>query len=60
MIHGQSDKTGSGLVNSPVHPRVLLAMIYRAFGIASDILVYNHLNQSRELVKGQAVTKLFA
>lgn len=58
-IHGQSDKTGSSPVNDPVHPGELLATIYHTFGIAPDTMVYNHLNQPRELVKGEAVTSLF-
>ena len=37
----------------------LLATMYHAFGIAPETIVYNHLNQPRELVKAKAVTKLF-
>ncbi len=59
-IHGQSDKTGSGPLKDPVHPGQLLAMIYHAFGIKPDTIVYNHLNQPRELVKAHPVTKVFA
>jgi hypothetical protein len=59
-VHGKSDKTASAPVEDPVHPGELLATIYHAFGIAPDTLVYNHLNQPRELVQAQAVTKLFA
>jgi uncharacterized protein (DUF1501 family) len=59
-IHGESDKTGSAPVSEPVHPRELLATIYHAFGIDPSMLMYNHLNQPRELVKGFPVTKLFA
>ena len=59
LVHGQSDKTGSGPRRDPVHPCDLLATIYHAFGISADTLVYNHLNQPRELVKGAPVTKLF-
>ena len=29
------------------------------FGIDPETIVYNHLNQPRELVKAKAVTKLF-
>ncbi len=58
-IHGESDKTGSGPVSDPVHPTELLATIYHAFGIDPATLMYNHLNQPRELVKGFPVTKLF-
>ena len=59
-IHGESDKTGSAPVSDPVHPRELLASIYHSFGIDPGMLMYNHLNQPRELVKGQPVTSLFA
>jgi hypothetical protein len=43
-----------------VHPGELLASIYHAFGIAPDTIVYNHLNQPRELVQAHPVPKLFA
>ena len=59
-VHGQSDKTGSTPVENPVHPGELLATIYHAFGIDPETIVYNHLNQPRELVKAKAVTDLFA
>jgi uncharacterized protein (DUF1501 family) len=58
-LHGKSDKTASSPVEDPVHPNQLLATIYHSFGIAPDTIVYNHLNQPRELVKGEAVTSLF-
>jgi hypothetical protein len=59
-IHGKSDKTGSAPVENPVHPGELLATIYHAFSIDPATIVYNHLNQPRELVKADAVSKLFA
>jgi len=59
-VHGESDKTGSGPLSDPVHPRELLATIYHSLGIAPETLVYNHLNQPRELVKASALTSLFA
>lgn len=59
-IHGKSDKTGSAPVEDPVHPGELLATIYHAFGIDPLTIVYNHLNQPRELVKAEAITRLFA
>ncbi len=59
-VHGESDKTGSAPVEDPVHPGELLATIYHAFGIEPETIVYNHLNQPRELVKAAAVTELFA
>jgi hypothetical protein len=42
-----------------VHPIELLATIYHAVGINPQTIVYNHLNQPRELVKAEAVTALF-
>ncbi len=59
-VHGTSDKTASAPLEDPVHPNELLASIYHSFGIDPETIVYNHLNQPRELVKGLAVTKLFA
>ncbi|MCE2810357.1 MAG: DUF1501 domain-containing protein [Planctomycetaceae bacterium] len=59
-VHGKSDKTASAPIESPVHPAQLLATIYHAFGIEPETIVYNHLNQPRELVKAQAVTELFS
>jgi uncharacterized protein (DUF1501 family) len=58
-VHGQSDKTGSAPLSDPVHPGELLATIYHGFGIDPATIVYNHLNQPRELVKADAVTRLF-
>jgi hypothetical protein len=60
FVHGKSDKTGSAPAEDPVHPTELLATIYYALGIEPKTIVYNHLNQPRELVKGEAVTALFA
>jgi uncharacterized protein (DUF1501 family) len=59
-VYGKSDETGSAPVENPVHPRDLLATIYHAVGINPKTLIYNHLNQPRELVKGEAVLDLFA
>jgi uncharacterized protein (DUF1501 family) len=59
-VHGKSDKTASGPLEDPVHPGELLATIYHAFGIDPATIVYNHLNQPRELVKAHAITSLFA
>lgn len=59
-VHGKSDKTGSSPLEDPVHPTEILATIYHAMGIAPDTIVYNHLNQPRELVKAAAVERLFA
>ena len=59
VVYGKSDKTASSPLENPVHPIELLASIYHAFGIHPETIVYNHLNQPRELVKAQAVTSLF-
>jgi hypothetical protein len=59
-VHGKSDKTASSPLEEPVHPMEVLATIYHAFGIDPETIVYNHLNQPRELVKAHAVSKLFA
>ena len=59
-VHGKSDKTGSAPVELPVHPSEVLASIYHSVGIDPETVVLNHLNQPRELVKAQAVEKLFA
>ncbi len=58
-VHGKSDKTASAPLENPVHPTELLATVYHAVGIKPDTIVYNHLNQPRELVKGEPVTALF-
>ncbi len=59
-LHGESDATGSAPLTAPVHPMELLATIYHAVGINPATIVYNHLNQPRELVKAEALTELFA
>ena len=59
-VHGKSDKTASAPTENPVHPSELLATIYHSVGIKPDTIVYNHLNQPRELVKGEAVSALFS
>jgi hypothetical protein len=58
-VHGKSDKTGSAPAENPVHPGELLATIYHGFGIDPATIVYNHLNQPRELVKAEAITRFF-
>jgi hypothetical protein len=58
-VHGRSDKTASAPLEDPVHPGELLASVYHAFGIDPATLVYNHLNQPRELVQAAPVTRLF-
>jgi hypothetical protein len=59
-VHGKSDQTGSAPLENPVHPTELLATIYHAIGINPQTVVYNHLNQPRELVKAEHVPALFA
>ena len=59
-VHGESDATGSAPKSDPVHPTELLASIYHAFGIDPETIVYNHLNQPRELVKAKYIPALFA
>jgi hypothetical protein len=58
-VHGKSDATGSSALENPVHPIEILATIYHSLGIHPETIVYNHLNQPRELVKAQAATALF-
>src|SRR3954465_2321701 len=60
VVYGKSDKTASSPLEDPVHPGELLATIYPAFGIDPATIVFNPLNQPRELVKADAVTNLFA
>jgi hypothetical protein len=59
-VHGKSDATASAPLESPVHPCQLLATIYHAVGIDPATIVYNHLNQPRELVQAEPVLDLFA
>jgi hypothetical protein len=59
-VHGKSDATASAPLENPVHPMEVLATIYHSLGIHPETIVYNHLNQPRELVKAQAVTALFS
>ena len=60
LVYGKSDKTGSAPVENPVHPRELLATIYHCVGINPATIVYNHLNQPRELVQADAVTSFLS
>ena len=59
-VHGKSDATGSAPLDNPVNPQQLLATIYHSVGIDPLTIVYNHLNQPREMVKGEPVMDLFA
>lgn len=58
-VHGRSDKTASAPLEGAVHPIELLATVYHAMGLNPQTIVYNHLNQPREMVKAEAVTALF-
>jgi hypothetical protein len=60
FVYGKSDGTASAPIENPVHPIELLATIYHSIGINPATIVYNHLNQPRELVKAEVVGKLFA
>ena len=57
-VYGKSDATGSSPAENPVHPVQLLATVYHAMGIDPKTLVYNHLNQPRELVQAEPVLGL--
>ena len=58
-LYGESDATGSAPKEDPVHPNDLLATVYYALGIDPRMEIYNHLNQPRELVKGEPVLGLW-
>ncbi|HUS40147.1 MAG TPA: DUF1501 domain-containing protein, partial [Pirellulales bacterium] len=62
FVYGESDKTASGPLKDPVHPTDLLATIYHTMGLQPDQLVYNHLNQPREMVRAEhgIVSGIFA
>jgi len=60
FVYGASDATASAPLDSPVHPTDLLATVYHSLGIAPNTIMYNHLNQPRELVKGTALTGLLS
>ena len=60
FVYGKSDATASAPLENPVHPTELLATIYHAVGIHPQTIVYNHLNQPRELVKAEVRTDLYA
>ncbi|MBA61746.1 MAG: hypothetical protein CMJ76_05205 [Planctomycetaceae bacterium] len=60
FVYGESDKTGSAPLRDPVHPTEMLATMYHSVGINPNTIVYNHLNQPRELVKADPVTAIFS
>ena len=59
-VHGKSDATASGPLENGVDPQQLLATVYHAVGLNPSMMIYNHLNQPREMVKGEPVLDLFA
>src|SRR5437868_3854598 len=60
FVYGKSDKTASAPLESPVHPTDLLATIYHSVGINPGTIVYNHLNQPRELVQGEVISGILS
>lgn len=58
-VYGKSDATASSPAENPVHPTEILATVYHSLGIPPSTIVYNHLNQPRELVKAKPVIGLF-
>jgi hypothetical protein len=58
LVYGKSDATGSSPIEHPVHPNQLLATIYHSVGMKPRRTIYNHLNQPREMVKGDALTDI--
>ncbi len=59
-VHGRSDSTASAPLDNPVHPKDLLATIYHSVGIDPHTIVYNHLNQPREMVQGNVITGILS
>jgi hypothetical protein len=60
LVYGRSDRTASAPVENPVHPTDLLATVYHSVGIDPGTMLLNHLNQPRELVKGEVLTGVMA
>jgi hypothetical protein len=60
FVHGKSDKTASAPLENPVHPKEVLATIYHSVGIDPATIVYNHLNQPRELVQADIISGILA
>jgi uncharacterized protein (DUF1501 family) len=60
FVYGKSDKTASAPLENPVHPKELLATIYHSVGINPSTIMYNHLNQPRELVQAEPVTGILS
>src|SRR5262245_7660944 len=60
VVYGKSDKTASAPSENPVHPIQLVATIYHSIGLDPSTIVYNHLNQPREMVQAEVVEGLLA
>ena len=60
QLYGESDETGSSPREKPVHPNDLLATVYHTLGIDPAMEILNHLDQPRELVKGEVIRGLWA
>jgi hypothetical protein len=60
FVYGKSDKTASAPLENPVHPKEVLATIYHSVGIDPATIVYNHLNQPRELVQADIIGGILA
>lgn len=60
VVFGKSDKTASAPIENPVHPIQLVATIYHSVGLDPASIIYNHLNQPREMVQADLVDGLLA
>src|SRR5207237_3491440 len=60
FVYGKSDKTASAPLENPVHPKEILATVYHSMGINPGTIVYNHLNQPRELVQAEAISGILS
>jgi uncharacterized protein (DUF1501 family) len=60
VVFGKSDKTASAPIENPVHPIQLVATIYHSIGLDPATIIYNHLNQPREMVQADVVDGLLA
>ena len=60
LVYGRSDATASAPLENPVHPKDLLATMYHSIGLDPHTIVYNHLNQPREMVQGDVVGGILA
>ena len=60
LVYGRSDATASAPLENPVHPKDLLATMYHSIGLDPHTIIYNHLNQPREMVQGDVVGGILA